>query len=315
MRLINLLFVLVLSAAAGPAWAADSWTLASPDGTLHFDLRLEPDGSLRYAVFRSQGAERRVVLEWSPLGVSRGDQAFVTGLKFTTATSPAAVDESYVAPHGKRRAIRHRANELAVSFVNGRGAPLVVVARVADDGAAFRYRFPDQYAAPRDGDRREHRLRGTRRIDGLDSSADARREVHARLRGPLRRGSGRHRRADARGLGLPGALPGRRRPRVAAHHRGGRRRAPTRPRRLDPQPSGGVYRVRLPEPGEGLGVGAVEPSSRLPWTLPWRVLIVGRTLADRLRVHARRRPLAGLRRGRHQLDPSGPRVVELVVRR
>ena len=59
MRLINLLFVLVLSAAAGPAWAADSWTLASPDATLHFDLRLEPDGSLRYAVFRSQGDERR----------------------------------------------------------------------------------------------------------------------------------------------------------------------------------------------------------------------------------------------------------------
>ena len=47
--------------------------------------------------------------------------------------------------------------------------------------------------------------------------------------------------------------------------------------RLDSQPTGGVYRVRLPEPGEGRGVGAVEPSSTLPWTLPWRVLIVGRT--------------------------------------
>jgi alpha-glucosidase len=48
---------------------------------------------------------------------------------------------------------------------------------------------------------------------------------------------------------------------------------------LDAQPTGGVYRVALPQPGEGLGQGAVEPSSTLPWTLPWRVMIVGPTLA------------------------------------
>jgi hypothetical protein len=37
----------------------------------------------------------------------------------------------------------------------------------------------------------------------------------------------------------------------------------------------GVYRIKFPDPKEGLGVGAAEPVSTLPWTLPWRVVIVG----------------------------------------
>lgn len=38
---------------------------------------------------------------------------------------------------------------------------------------------------------------------------------------------------------------------------------------------GGVYRIKFPDPKEGLGIGAAEPVSTLPWTLPWRVVIVG----------------------------------------
>ena len=39
--------------------------------------------------------------------------------------------------------------------------------------------------------------------------------------------------------------------------------------------SGGTYRIAFPDPGEGRGVGRVEPESTLPWTMPWRVVIVG----------------------------------------
>jgi hypothetical protein len=42
---------------------------------------------------------------------------------------------------------------------------------------------------------------------------------------------------------------------------------------------GGRYHIRLPEAGEGKAVGQVEPQSTLPWTLPWRVLIIGSTPA------------------------------------
>src|SRR4051794_14955177 len=145
MKLTTLFFVVAACIAATPARAADSWTLASPDGSLQFVLRLEAPGTLRYAVYRSG----EVVLASSPLGVTRGDQAFVTGLKFSAAGSLVPVDETYVALHGKRRSIRHRAREMVVSFVNEAGAPLDVIVRVADDGAAFRYRFPAKDAVAR----------------------------------------------------------------------------------------------------------------------------------------------------------------------
>jgi hypothetical protein len=278
MRIIELFVVLAISSAAAPAVAAESWTLTSPDGTLHFDLRLDANGALRYAVFRSGGAERRVLLEWSPLGVTRSDQAFVTGLTFTSATSPVEVNDSYVALHGKRRAIRHRAREFAVSFVNGSGATVDVIVRMADDGAAFRYRFPGR-------DARVRTVKGE--VSGFavpaGSSAwmlprvrpgkyapayeDLFVEVPAGTAAPTPSGwdyPALFRVANGRDwllvteAGLDGTYAGT---------------------RLDAQPTGGVYSVRLPEQGEGLGVGNVEPSSTLPWTLPWRVIIVGRTLA------------------------------------
>ena len=42
---------------------------------------------------------------------------------------------------------------------------------------------------------------------------------------------------------------------------------------------GGRYVLRFPDQAEGQGVGAAEPSSPLPWTLPWRVVIASRTPA------------------------------------
>ena len=85
--------------------------------------------------------------------------------------------------------------------------------------------------------------------------------------------------------------------------------------RLAAAPMDGQYRIRLPEAGEGNGVGEVEPASALPWTLPWRVLIVGdspaavveSTLVDDLA------PPSVLKDT--ELDPSRTRLVELVVRR
>ena len=49
--------------------------------------------------------------------------------------------------------------------------------------------------------------------------------------------------------------------------------------RLGQQAEGGVYRLRFPDPGEGNGTGAVEPSGTLPWATPWRVVVIGTTPA------------------------------------
>ena len=41
----------------------------------------------------------------------------------------------------------------------------------------------------------------------------------------------------------------------------------------------GVYQIRFPDPAEGWHQGDVEPSSKLPWTTPWRVVMVADSLA------------------------------------
>jgi hypothetical protein len=48
--------------------------------------------------------------------------------------------------------------------------------------------------------------------------------------------------------------------------------------RLEQQAPQSLYRIRFPEPDDGNGTGEVCPASRLPWQTPWRVVMV----SDRL---------------------------------
>jgi hypothetical protein len=50
--------------------------------------------------------------------------------------------------------------------------------------------------------------------------------------------------------------------------------------RLASDVTDGTYRVRFPDAKEGLGRGAVEPTSALPWATPWRVIVAGERVAQ-----------------------------------
>jgi len=150
MQLIRLFTALVVVALTmAPVHAADSWSVVSPDGSVTFELLLADAGALSYRVRLGAGSDRTDVIAWSHLGVTRADQAFVTGLRPASRTAARAVDESYTTLHGKRSAVRHRANEAVFSFTNAAGAPLDLIVRATDDGAAFRYRFPNTDATIR----------------------------------------------------------------------------------------------------------------------------------------------------------------------
>lgn len=59
------------------------------------------------------------------------------------------VQDAYTMPHGKRRLRRHEAHEMVLHLRGERGVGLELITRVADDGAAFRYRMPEAAAEPR----------------------------------------------------------------------------------------------------------------------------------------------------------------------
>jgi alpha-glucosidase len=253
--------------------AATSWSVESPSGELGFVVRLErPAGSLFYAVRRADA----VVVQFSPLGLRLSDRSFERGLRLVSAGPPTTVDESYTARHGKRRAVRHQARERAFTFENSVGARLELIARAANDGVAFRYRLPGSGSATLVDEATGFQVGPGSRAwmqphqpPGKYTPAyeDYFREVQSGTDAPTPSGwsfpalfeleGGRH--------WLLVSEAG-----VDATHCGSR---------LAADASGGRYRIRLPEAGEGKGVGATEPTSALPWTLPWRVLIIGGNLA------------------------------------
>jgi hypothetical protein len=262
--------LLVATGAARRGGTASEWSVASPDGRSTIAVKIT-GGRLSWHVMH-RGA---VVLADSPMGIRRADQSFVDGLTFVSATTPAAIDDSYQMPHGKRRDHHARGGQSTLVFANASGAKLEVVLRAYDDGVAFRYRFPESATAPK-------------------TVVDEQTAFHVP--------------AGATAWMLPQSPPGKYTPAyedffaevpagTAAPTESGWAfpalfRTPAgawmlvTEAGLDSQYCGtriasaapdGLYRIRLPEAKEGLGIGEVNPASTLPWTLPWRVVIVGDT--------------------------------------
>ncbi|MBM3287106.1 MAG: glycoside hydrolase family 97 protein [Candidatus Eisenbacteria bacterium] len=115
-----------------------AWTLVAPSGAVSMTVELI-DGRLQYSVARADTA----VLERSNLGMARADTEFESGLELAWASTPIVVDEDYTVPHGKVSRSRVRAVTQSIEFRNPSGHRMQLAYRVSDDGAAFRYRFPE----------------------------------------------------------------------------------------------------------------------------------------------------------------------------
>ncbi len=262
------IFFLLVMLAAAPTHAQD-WAVVSPDGRTSATVTLGATGALSWQV-QHAGA---IALEDSPLGVRRHDQTFVEGLRLLDARDPVTIEDRYQTPAGKRRDHVVRGRERVLAFANARGARLDVIVRAHDDGVAIRYRFPEIDAVPK---RVFEELTGFHVPAGSTgwmlphqrvhrygpAYEDFFREVAAGTAAPLPVGwsfpalfktpAGQW--ILLTEAAVDGAYAG-------AH--------------LAPGAAGNVYRIAFPDPEEGLGVGEIHPLSTLPWTLPWRVVLVG----------------------------------------
>lgn len=280
-------FVMVLSVASA-AMAENVWEVFSPRGHLTMTVRLADRGGtadypagvrLYYSLqWRGAGESPIVVLNDSPLGLVRDDQGFLDGLTLVSASKVRKVEQSYTLPHGKRSRCSNVCNERTLVFQNGSSAKMELIVRVFDNGAAFRYRFPEE-------DPSIHRL--TQEATGFSIPPDARCWM------------------------MPYDAPTEYSPAYEVYYEGDIAVGTPCPKdfgwafpalfcldggrcwallteadmdrsyfgaRLESRAPKGVYRVRMPDAEEGLGTGSVQPSSALPWQTPWRVTIVG-TLA------------------------------------
>ena len=254
----------------GSAQPAGPLRTSSPGGIVHFELDV---ARFQYRVLHGSSE----VLAWSPLGLTRADEDFTASLAYRGETSR-PISEDYDLRRGKRSHYSNRGVERTISFRNPHGARVDVEVRVFDDGFGFRYRFPETDA---------RRLTVTAEATGFQVPPGTRAYIsaHDHINGgrapyqspyvqnmsagtPAPQDYGwsfpaLFRTADGKHLllteaGLDGSYCGTH---LAAHA------------------ENGLYRIAFPDPTEARGVGAVNPTSTLPWATPWRVGMVGDKLA------------------------------------
>jgi alpha-glucosidase len=246
------------------------WSLASPSGAVTIEVELSADGSLTYRVRHGE----RVVIDRSRLGVARADQMFDGPLTPISSDEAVDVDDRYTMVHGKRRDIQAHGRARTLVFANGTGAPLAVDLRAYDDGVAFRYRFPEAPGSAAD------EVTLLRALTTVTPATDGRAWLQP-TQDPFIHGPAyENLYADGIPFGTPSTGPAWDLP--AVFDIGGswllltetNLQATSFGSRLAAEPHGRAYSFAPPLPGEGDGVGSVEARAALPWTLPWRVIVV-----------------------------------------
>lgn len=265
----------VLVAFASTA-LAENWSVTSPNGQVHLAVQLPKEGKLSYRVEFGAGDKRAIVIKDSPLGLKLRGQDFADGLKLDAAQPMRTIEEKYELIHGKRRLCKNRAQHQTLAFRNSGGQPLELDLRAYDNGVAFRYRLPGKggaqtleseatgfalpegtklWMAPSD--------KPTMWTPSYETFYES--EITAGTPSPL--GNGWSFPALMKTVAGPWALITE--ANVGPNFCG---------TRLSSDAPGGVYRIALPLAGEGNNTGAVQPSSKLPWEMPWRVIVVGDSL-------------------------------------
>jgi alpha-glucosidase len=277
-------FVLLPAITSGASLAeSNSWSLASPDGQCEITVSLGNDGSLSYQAMRAG----KIVIQKSPLGLRRDDQDFERGLAFIDAGKVRSRYEEYELFAGVQPRINHLLNFRDLTFHNPGGAAVAIELAASDEGVAFRYRFPGTNDAVRvvqselTGFTLPQNARGWLQpfhaagpytpayedfyfhVSPGDPPPDSRQKAVGWAFPAL--------------FHVPGAATwvlltesGTDKSYCACH--------------LNPDSSGGLYRIAFPladETTQGYtNKFGPEPRYSLPWTMPWRVIVMGQSPGD-----------------------------------
>lgn len=223
----------------------------------------------------------------SPLGLCRENEAFDHGLKLEAAGAIESRREVYELWAGTQPRVDHRVNRRSLEFRNENGARLVLELAASDQGVAFRYRFPEQSSAVQVV--REE-------LTGFTLPAAAQgwlQPYHA---------AGAYTPAyedfffkvspgdpppDSRAKAVGWSFPA-----LFNVPKAGAWMLVTESGtdasycgcHLSPNSSAGRYRIAFPLPDETTrgqtNIVGPEPRAVLPWTMPWRVIVLGQTACD-----------------------------------
>lgn len=281
--LIAWVALLPAAPAVGTSAGANTWSLGSPDGRCRISVALGEDGSLSYEAARAG----KILVAKSPLGLRRDDEEFEKSLKFDHAGNVESRREKYELFAGPVPQVDHILNHRSLVFRNTNDSALEIDLAASDEGVAFRYRFPSRSS----------------RVDIVESELTGF-AIPAGARGWMQP-------YHAAGLYTPAyedfyfpVLPGDPPPDSRAKARGWAFPALFHVPEADawalltesgtdasycachlkPDCPGGLYRIAFPLADETThgytNKYGPEPRYTLPWTMPWRVIVMGRSAGD-----------------------------------
>jgi len=259
----------------------EKWELNSPDNNISIIVNIKKgenqQTSLVYEVVSLKDGKATKVIESSPLGINRKDEQFSENLSFVSKSDVKTIDETYTMQIGRQSKIRNNANEIELTFKNENGSPLQLVLRAYNDGVAFKYVFPDKsdktytvtkeltgFKVPESGKAWIQRYAKNSKW-GPSYELYYENEIPIGTPSPI-----------AEGWGFPALFS-------TSNHWILLSEANLSDNycgvRLEQNAPNGLYKVRFPEAADAMGTGNVEPSYTLPWTMPWRTIIIGSSLS------------------------------------
>ena len=290
LRGIQLILIWIAALCAGPMMTvasalveSNSWSLLSPDGQCEIIVSLANDGSLSYQASYAG----KVAIRKSPLGLRRDDQNFEQELISEKAGKITSRWEKYELFAGLQPRVNHLLRFRNLVFRNVGGAIIEIELAASDEGVAFRYCFPETNSLV-------HVVESE--LTGFDLPMNSRgwlQPFHAA--GPYTPAyedfyfhvSPGDPPPDSRQKAVGWAFPalfhvpdaaawilltesGTDKSYCACH--------------LNADLSGGLYRIAFPLADETTrgytNQFGPEPRWSLPWTMPWRVIVMGKSAGD-----------------------------------
>jgi hypothetical protein len=250
--------------------AASSWNTYSPDSSLQFVCNLQ-NGKLSYMLF----SDADTLIYPSVLGLKTDKEDFTSNLSFIKSSSQ-SIKDSYELTTGKRLSNTYEANEINITFANAQSTNFSIIARLSNDGLGFKYAIAEYKDTLRIVDELTTFAVDKNSKSWLtthDIPTDWGPAYEAYFSNGEKVGNPAK---DTSGYTFPMLFESKSKwlliteanlkPNYFAAH-------------IQQNCEGGIYKIRQPEQGEGLGTGSKDAITVAPFDSPWRTIIVGKSVA------------------------------------
>lgn len=260
------------------------WIITSPDNHIVFTLRQDKDADtentrLLYDINVINKDKKIQVIAPSPLGFTMNGQSFEHNLNYESHKQPKAIKDNYSLVAGKQKNISYTANEATYIFSNENKERLELNIHVFNEGVAFRYILPgdDNKKLTVESEATAFNIGGDKGkawIAPYDKAApwSPGYERYFTNGSPIGEDA-----PEKQGWAFPCLFNSQghwiyisesnlQDNYVASH--------------LQPEVNNNTYTIRFPEKDERYDEGGIYPTSTLPWTMPWRFIIISDHIGD-----------------------------------